>query len=127
MNKIYSIIMSIREKIIEYLEKNRFKTIKEIAKAIQENEPSVRTKIFDIKYGLIAKGQVVKVAHKKRTGFFSLAKDYLDKIEALRFYYSLIKENTDYLMKNEKIVDKILEKSELLDKIEKVVNSAEFS
>jgi hypothetical protein len=30
-------------------------------------------------------------------------------------------------MKNEKIVDKILEKSELLDIIEKVVNSAEFS
>jgi hypothetical protein len=48
--------MSIREKIIEFLENNSFKTIKEIAKAIQENEPSVRTKIFDTKFGLIAKG-----------------------------------------------------------------------
>ena len=55
MNKIYSIIMSIREKIIEFLDKNSFKTIKEIAKAIQENEPSVRTKIFDKKYGLLTK------------------------------------------------------------------------
>jgi len=31
MNKIYSIIMSIREKIIEFFDKNSFKTIKEIA------------------------------------------------------------------------------------------------
>ena len=68
---------TIREKIIEYLENNTRKTIREIAKAIQENEASVRTKIYGKKYGLITKGQIVKVSHEKRMWFFSLAKDDL--------------------------------------------------
>ena len=68
--------MSIREKIIEFLKNNNRKSIKEIAKAIQENEASVRTKIFDKEYGLLTKGTVVRVSHEKRTGYFSLAKNY---------------------------------------------------
>ncbi|KKN34842.1 hypothetical protein LCGC14_0789460 [marine sediment metagenome] len=97
--------MTIREEIIKFLEDNNRKTIKEIAKGIKRDEASVRTTIFREKYGLLAKGIVAKVSHEKRTGFFSLAKDHIDKLEALKFYDSLFKNNVDYLMKNDKIVN----------------------
>jgi len=88
--------MSIREKIIEFLENNSRKTIKEIAEAIQENEPSVRTKIFDKKYGLLTKGIVAKVSHEKRTGFFSLAKNHTEPIKLLKELHSIMYKKMDF-------------------------------
>lgn len=70
--------MTVREKIIEFLEQNDFQSIKQISKGIGIQENTIRTKIFDKKYGLITKGIVVKVAHKERKGFFSLRKNVVE-------------------------------------------------
>lgn len=114
--------MTIREVIIKYLEKNNRKTIKEIAEGINIDEASVRTTIFREGYGLLAKGIVAKVSHEKRKGYFSLAKNHVDELKALKFYDNLFKNNVDYLMKNDNIVRAIMDNSELTDKIDKVVN-----
>ncbi len=43
-------------------------------------------------------------------------------IEALKLYDDLFKENVDYIMKNEKMVNQIIKNSEKFDKIDKVIN-----
>ncbi len=114
--------MTIREEIVKYLEKNDRKSIKEIAKAIDIGEAKVRTTIFREGYGLMAKGIVAKVSHEERKGYFSLTKNHVDKIEGLRFYSNLFKNNVDYLMKNDNIVKDIMDNSDLIDNIEKVID-----
>lgn len=108
--------MSIREKIIQYLEKNNRKTIKEIAKSIQEQENVVRTKIFDKKYGLIQKGIIVKVSHEKRTGYFSLAKNFIDQLKALKQLHSIMKNKMDFIEKPDDNEIRIIEAIERLIK-----------
>ena len=73
--------MTIREKIVEYLKDNNQQSIKEISGAIQERENVVRTKIYDKKYGLIAKGIVVNVAHIGRRNYFSLKENVTPPID----------------------------------------------
>jgi hypothetical protein len=119
--------MTIRKKIIEFLEQNDFQTIKQISEGIGVKEAIIRTKIFDKEFGMIKKGEVVKVAHKQRRGFFSLPNKHIDKGEALKFLSDFFKEYVDDLMKNEKALNYILENSDRFEKIEKVVKDTELS
>lgn len=64
--------MTIREKIIAHLKEHQRQTINEIADTIGAKRNVVRTKLYDKKYGLIAKGKIVSVGHDKRLNYFSL-------------------------------------------------------
>ena len=91
--------MTIREDIIEYLNKNNRKTIKEIADNINAQENVVRTKIYDKKYGLITKGTVVSVSHKQRTNYFSLKENAESPDILLRDLHEIMNKRMDFTEK----------------------------
>ena len=111
--------MTIRQDILDFLELNPRKTIKEIAEFINAKENVVRTKIFDKKYGLIMKGKVVRVSHEERKGFYSLKNDVINPIESFSEYNELFKKLTKTQINKENLV-RIAKETLNLDNIKKL-------
>ncbi len=62
------------------------------------------------------KGIIIKVSHEKRTGYFSLAKNFIDQLKALKQLHSIMINKMDFIEKPDDNEIRIIETIERLIK-----------